>query len=84
MSERKAKLRLLPSVAYGSILSKSCSRRLTCCAAVFPNGELELLSDRRDLEVIINGVGPVWPQAQIKPQLIAGGSVGELIYLVQT
>lgn len=58
--------------------------RPTCCAAVFANGEFELLFDRRNLEVVVNGVGPVGPQAQIKPQLIASGSVGELIYLVQT
>lgn len=58
--------------------------RPTCSATVSSNGEFELLFDRCNLEAVVNGVGPVGPQAEIKPHLIASGSVGELIYLVQT
>lgn len=84
MCERKSKPHLLSSAVFCGVWNRSFSVRPTCCAAVFANGEFELLFDRRNLEVVVNGVGPVGPQAQIKPQLIAGGSVGELIYLVQT
>lgn len=81
MSERKSKLYLLSFAVFGGV---SYGRRPTCCAAVFANGEFELLSDRRDLEVVVNGVDPVWPQAQIEPQLVAGWGVGELVYVVET
>lgn len=60
------------------------SKKPTCCATVFANSEFELLLDRRNLEFVIHGVGSLWTQAQVKPQLILSRSVGKLIYLIQT
>lgn len=56
----------------------------TCCPAVFAHGELELLLDRSNFEVVVHGEDFLRAQAQVEPQLVLSGSVGELIYLIQT
>lgn len=56
----------------------------TCCPAVFADGEFKLLLDRCNLKVVIHSVHSLWAQAQVKPQLVLGRSVGELIDLIQT
>lgn len=59
-------------------------QRLTCCATVFADSDLEFLLDRCDLKVVVRSIGSLSTHSQVKPQLVLGRCVGELINLTQT
>lgn len=65
-------------------ICSSLENILTRCSAVRADSDSEILLDRGNLEAVVHGVGSLGTEAQVKPQLVLSGSVGELIYLIQT
>lgn len=58
---------------------------LTCCAPVFPNGELVALPGGGHLKEVIHGIGGLVGGLQVHSQLVAGGGAsGEIVQLVQS
>lgn len=60
------------------------NKRPTCCAAVFADGEPELLPGCCNLEVVVHGVDSLRAHTQVEPQLVPSGRVGQLVDLLQT